>query len=260
MKISATVITFNEERNIGAALESLYWADEIIVVDSNSSDSTVEIAREFTPRVYVNPWPGYSAQKTFATESASNDWVFNLDADERVSKELAQELITLKDQGEPSAAGYEMPRATYYLGRWIKHSGWYPDFKLRLYDRRRGRWKGDYVHESVVVDGAVLRLSGEILHYTVESASEHHLRMNNYTTLAAEELYARGKRARAASILLSPVAAFLKTYLLKLGFLDRVPGLAISAFAAHYAFLKQLKLWELSHNEKKAREAKGATR
>ena len=257
MKISATVITFNEERNLRAALESLSWADEIVVVDSNSTDGTVEIAREFTREVHVRQWPGYSAQKTFAASVAHNDWVFNLDADERVSEKLAAELIALKENGEPSVAGYEMPRAAWYLGRWIKHAGWYPDFKLRLYDRRRGRWRGDYVHESVEVEGRVERLAGEILHYTVENASEHHLRMDKYTTLAAREMHARGKRATAASILFSPVAAFIRSYFLKLGFLDRVPGLAISVFAAHYAFLKQLKLWELSANEKdKARAAK----
>ncbi|HVF91793.1 MAG TPA: glycosyltransferase family 2 protein [Blastocatellia bacterium] len=258
MKISATVITLNEERNIRAALESLYWADEIIVVDSNSTDRTVEIAREFTTEVHVRQWPGYSAQKTFAAEVARHDWIFNLDADERVSDELAGELLALKENDDPPAAGYEMPRATFYLGRWIKHAGWYPDFKLRLYDRRRGRWKGDYVHESVEVDGPAERLSGEILHKTVESASEHHLRMDKYTTLAALELHARGRRASASSILISPVVAFIRSYFLKLGFLDRVPGLAISLFAAHYAFLKQLKLWELSATEKaKARAAKG---
>jgi len=258
MKISATVITLNEERNIRAALESLFWADEIIVVDSNSTDRTVEIAREFTTEVHVRQWPGYSAQKTFAAEVARHDWIFNLDADERVSAELARELVALKENDAPSAAGYEMPRATLYLGRWIKHAGWYPDFKLRLYDRRRGRWKGDYVHESVEVEGRAVRLSGEILHHTVENASEHHLRMDKYTTLAAQELYARGMRASASSILISPVAAFIRSYFIKLGFLDRVPGLAISVFAAHYAFLKQLKLWELSAKEKaKAGAAKG---
>jgi len=257
MKISATVITFNEERNIRAALESLSWADEIIVVDSNSTDRTVEIAREFTARVYVRQWPGYSAQKTFASEAASNDWIFNLDADERISERLARELIALKNADAPPVAGYEMPRHTFYLGRWIKHAGWYPDLKLRLYDRTRGRWRGDYVHESVAVEGAVERLEGEILHYTVENASEHHLRMDKYTTLAARELFARGKRASAASILMSPVSAFIRSYFFKLGFLDRVPGLAISAFAAHYAFLKQLKLWEMASDEEaKAKAAR----
>src|SRR5437660_743360 len=200
MKITATVITLNEEHNLAAALESLSFADEIIVVDSESTDRTVEIARQFTDRVFVRPWPGYSAQKNFAAEQASNDWVFSLDADERVSKELGRVIATLKNT-EPPAAGFEMKRCAFYLGRWIKHSGWYPDYKLRLYDRTRGRWRGDYVHETLEADGRVERLEGDLLHYTVRNASQHHLRMDRYTTLAAAKLYAQGKRVSFASLL-----------------------------------------------------------
>lgn len=245
MKITATVITLNEEHNIAAALESLSWADEIIVVDSQSADRTVEIARGFTDRVFVRPWPGYSAQKNFAAEQAANDWIFSLDADERVSKELANEIEQLKGGAEPEAAGFEMSRLTFYLGRWIKHSGWRPDLKLRLYDRRRARWRGDYVHETLEADGKIERLYGDILHYTVRDASEHHLRMDRYTTLAAEQAYSQRKRASILSLLVSPAGVFLRSYILKLGFLDGVPGLAIARFAAHYEFLKNLKLWEM---------------
>src|SRR5713101_7256320 len=170
MKITATVITLNEEHNIAAALESLSWADEIIVVACESTDRTVEIARGFTDRVFVRPWPGYSAQKNFAAEQAGNDWIFSLDADERVSKELANEIEQLKVGAEPGAGAFEMSRFTFYLGRWIKHSGWRPDYKLRLYDRKRARWRGDYVHETLEADGKVERLSGDILHYTVRDA------------------------------------------------------------------------------------------
>ena len=244
MKISATVITFNEEHNIATALESLFWADEIIVVDSESTDRTVEIARQFTDRIFVRPWPGYSAQKTFAAEQAQYDWVFNLDADERISKELAQEIEELKRSSEPDAAGFEMPRLTYYLGRWIKHSGWYPDYKIRLYNRNAGRWRGDFVHESVEIKGKVARLTGDILHYTVRNASDHHLRIDRYTTLAAKESLQKGKQSSAASLLLSPIATFIRTYIFKRGFLDGIPGLAIAFFAAHYVFLKNLKVWE----------------
>ena len=164
MKISAIVITFNEEQNIRAALDSLRWADEIIVVDSESADRTVEIARRFTDQIYVRPWPGYSAQKNFAASQASFEWIFSLDADERVSDELARELEQIKQGSEPAAAGFEMPRLTWYLGRWIKHSGWYPDRKLRLYNRNRGRWRGDFVHEAIEVEGKVARLKGDLLH------------------------------------------------------------------------------------------------
>ena len=244
MKISATVITFNEEQDIAEALESLAWADEIIVVDSESTDRTVEIARRYTDRVIVRPWPGYAAQKTFAAEQAANDWIFNLDADERVCPELAAQLLKLKNEGDPSAAGFKMPRRTNYLGRWIKHSGWYPDYKLRLYDRRRARWRGEFVHESVQTDGRVDRLSGDILHYTVRRVSEHHLRLDRYTTLAAREMRSKGKSATLASLLFSPALAFIKSYFLKLGILDGVPGLTIARFAAHYVFLRNLKTWE----------------
>jgi glycosyltransferase involved in cell wall biosynthesis len=246
MKITATVITFNEEANIARALESLAWADEIIVVDSESHDRTVEIARRFTDRVIVRVWPGYSAQKNFAAAEASHDWIFSLDADEQVSDELRREIESLKQAAEPEVAACEMPRRTFYLGRWIRHSGWYPDWKRRLYDRRRGRWVGDYVHEGIEVDGPVARLRGDLLHFTVEDASQHHLRIDRYTTLAAEQAHAQGKRASLASIILSPPLTFIRSYVFKLGFLDGAQGYAIARFAAHYAFLKNLKRWELS--------------
>ncbi|HLG13741.1 MAG TPA: glycosyltransferase family 2 protein [Blastocatellia bacterium] len=244
MKITATVITYNEEHNIAAALESLSWADEIIVVDSESTDRTIEIARRFTDRIFVRAWPGYSIQKNFAAAQASNDWIFNLDADERVSPELAKEIVEMKDGPEPAPTGFRIPRRTFYLGRWIRHSGWYPDRKLRLYRKDAGRFTGAFVHESVEVKGEVKNLSGELLHYTVRNSSEHHERLDRYTTLAADELRGQGKKGSLIATLLSPVATFIRSYILKLGFLDGVPGLAIAYFAAHYAFLKNLKLWE----------------
>ena len=251
MKITAIVITFNEEANIARALASLEWADEIIVVDSESRDRTTEIARQFTARIIVRPWPGYSAQKNFAAAEASHDWIFSLDADEVVSEALRREIESLKQAPAPAVAGFEMPRLTFYLGRWVRHSGWYPDHKLRLYDRRRARWVGDYVHEGVAVDGAVARLAGDLLHFTVNDASEHHLRIDRYTRLAADADYAKGKRASLASIIFSPPLTFIRSYVLKLGFLDGLQGYAIARFAAHYAFLKNLKLWELSNGKHK---------
>ncbi len=151
MPVTATVITFNEAANIRAALESLSWADEIIVVDSQSSDGTAAIARSFTDHVIVRPWPGYVAQKNFAAEQASNDWIFSLDADERVTPQLAREVAALVAAG-PKAAGYRVPRVTFHLGRWWRSTDWYPDYQLRFYDRRRARWSGKYVHESVKAD------------------------------------------------------------------------------------------------------------
>jgi glycosyltransferase involved in cell wall biosynthesis len=251
MKITATVITFNEEHNIADALRSLEWADEVIVVDSESTDRTVEIARQFTDRVLVRKWTGYSAQKNFAAEQASNDWIFSLDADERVSQELKKEIERIKwDKSE--IAGFEMPRLTYYLGRWIHHSGWRPDYKLRLYDRRRGRWEGEFVHEKLALTGAVQRLSGDILHHTVRDSSEHHHRMDQYTTLAARQAFEEGKASSTASLLISPAMMFVRSYFFRLGFLDGIQGIAIARFAAHYEFLKNLKLWELRRGEDKS--------
>jgi glycosyltransferase involved in cell wall biosynthesis len=251
MRISATVITLNEEHNLADALKSLWWADEIIVVDSGSDDRTVEIARQFTDRVFARPWPGYSAQKNFAAEQAVSDWVFNLDADERVTDELAREIDALKRGPAPAASGFEIPRLTHYLGRWIRHSGWYPDYKLRLYRREAGGFRGDYVHESVEVEGKIERLKGNLLHYTVRSATEHHQRLDRYTTLAAQEQILKGKSENLASLLLSPAAAFIRSYVIRLGFLDGIPGLAIASFAAHYVFLKKLKVWEAGRSSGK---------
>jgi glycosyltransferase involved in cell wall biosynthesis len=249
MKISATIITLNEEENLAGALESLSWADEIIVVDSESADRTVEIALRFTDRVISQKWLGYAAQKNFATEQATYDWVFNLDADERLSPELQNQIARLKAADSLEAAAYEMPRKVYYLGRWIKHSGWYPDYKIRLYDRTKGNWQGKYVHESVKVNGEVKRLGGDLLHYTVRSASEHHLRLDRYTTLAAQEAFEKGRRASIAAMAVAPFATFIKSYFLKLGFLDGIQGLAIAYFAGHYVFMKNLKLWELENGK-----------
>lgn len=249
MKISATIITLNEEENIAEALETLGWADEIIVVDSESTDRTVEIALRFTDKVITQKWLGYAAQKNFATEQAGNDWVLNLDADERITPELQKQIETLKQSREVEAAAFEMPRKVFYLGKWIKHSGWYPDYKIRLYNRTKGDWQGAYVHESVKVDGVVKRLSGDILHYTVRNASEHHLRLDRYTTLAAQEAFETGKRASFARIAFSPVVTFIKSYLLKRGFLDGYQGFSIAWFAAHYVFMKYIKLWELQNGK-----------
>jgi glycosyltransferase involved in cell wall biosynthesis len=253
MKISATIISFNEESNIEACLRSLWFADEIVLVDSESTDRTVEIARRFTDRVFVRPWPGYSEQKNFAAEQARFDWILNLDADERVSEELSQEILGLKNREEPEAAGFEMPRRTFYLGRWIKHSGWYPDFKLRMYRRDRAGWQPRLVHESIVAEGRVERLTGTILHYTVRDASEHHLRIDRYTTLAALEEYSRAKRASLMSLLILPAVTFVRSYIFKLGFLDGIQGLAIARFAAQYVFLKNLKMWEMGSDPQAAR-------
>ena len=242
-RISATIITLNEERNIAAAIESLSFADEIIVVDSGSTDRTLEIARGLTQRVYVKEWRGYSAQKNFAAAEALHDWIFSLDADERVSPDLATEIDAFKSSPDQPASAYEMSRLANYLGGWIRHSGWYPDRKVRLYDRRKARWVGDFVHEELQVDGVVKRISGDLLHYTVRTVSEHVQRSDRYTTLAAEEMLARGRTPSILAIALAPPVTFFRSYVLKLGLLDGIRGVAIAFFAAYYVFLKNLKSW-----------------
>ncbi|MBC7925897.1 MAG: glycosyltransferase family 2 protein, partial [Bryobacteraceae bacterium] len=172
MNITATIITYNEERNIARAMESLRCCDEIVVVDSGSTDRTAQIAEKLGARVIEYPWGGYARQKNYAAECATNDWILSIDADEALSEALEGEIWQVKKKG-PVYDAYTMPRLAQYLGRWILHSGWYPDRKVRLYNRTRARWTGDFVHESVVVSGRTGHLESDLLHFTCESLSEH---------------------------------------------------------------------------------------
>jgi glycosyltransferase involved in cell wall biosynthesis len=255
--VTATIITFNEAANIEAALASLSWADEIIVVDSESTDSTAEIARKFTDKVIVRPWPGYIAQKNFAAEQASHDWIFSLDADERVTPELAAEITTTLARG-PSAAGYRLPRVTFHLGRWMRSTDWYPDYQLRLYDRRRARWAGKYVHESVKADGPVEYLRNELQHYAYRDVAHHLETMDRYTTLAAKQMFEEGRRAGLFHVIVHPPAAFFRNYVLRGGFRDGKAGLIVSAMNARYVRLKFAKLRELCSPSTSTPRAPGA--
>ena len=242
--ISATLITHNESANIARAIRSLSGADEIVVVDSDSTDGTREIAEGLGARVVVHPFEGFAAQKNFSASQARNDWILSLDADEELDPQ-AQAAILEWRRSEPAAAGYQFARRAQYLGRWILHSGWYPDFKLRLFDRRRGNWQGAYVHESVVVNGPVARLGGEILHYTCNSLEEHRARIEFYTDLAAREMLERGERVSLLRRTLAPPWIFLNTYLLRLGMLDGTQGYLIAKMAARYVQRKYEKVEEL---------------
>ena len=240
--VSVTVITRDEAANIEACLASVAWADEILVVDCGSTDRTVDLARNTKARVIVKDWPGYGAQKNFAATQAAHDWILSVDADERVTPELATE-IRARLAGQVTAAGFRIPRVTFHLGRWIRTTDWYPDYQLRLYDRRRARWKERRVHESVTADGPVEQLANDLQHYAYRDISHHHQPMDRYTTLAAEDMYASGRRAGFANLAFHPPAAFLRNYVLRRGFTDGIPGLIISAMNAHYVFLKFAKLW-----------------
>jgi glycosyltransferase involved in cell wall biosynthesis len=249
MKISATIITFNEERNISRVIESLRCCDEIFVLDSGSNDRTVEIATKLGARVVEASWHGYAAQKNIAAELAANDWIFSIDADESLSEALEAEIWQIKKAG-PEFDGYTVPRLAQYLGRWILHSGWHPDRKVRLFNRHRAEWVGEFVHESVKVSGSVGHLKSNLLHFTCDSLSEHVRTMDSYTTLAAQEIAAREKIVPISKLLLDPPWTFFQTYVLKLGFLDGVEGLTIAYMAAFYNYVKYAKARHMSPGRK----------
>ena len=244
MKLTVTVITHNEAAHIAAALDSVAWADEIIVIDSGSTDGTAEIARQKATRVIVRDWPGYSAQKNFAADQAAHDWVLSLDADERVTPALAEEIRSILHRG-PDAKGYRIKRVSFYLGRWIRTTDWYPDYQLRLYDRRAGRWNGLRIHESFrLSDGQPTLLSGEIEHYAYRDISHHLKKIDAYTTLIAQQWREEGRRTSMLAMALHPKFAFFRNYILRRGFMDGVPGLIVSVLNSYYVFLKLAKLWE----------------
>lgn len=249
MKISATIIAFNEERNIARVIESLRCCDEVLVLDSGSNDRTAEIAAKLGARVVEASWHGYAAQKNIAAELASHDWILSIDADESVSEALEAEIWQIKKTG-PQFDGYTMPRLAQYLGRWILHSGWYPDRKVRLFNRLKARWVGDFVHESVKVTGRVGHLKSNLLHFTCDSLSEHLRSLDGYTTLAAQEIAASAAQVPILKILLDPPWVFFRTYILKLGFLDGPEGLAIAYMAAFYNFVKYSKARLMSPGRK----------
>jgi glycosyltransferase involved in cell wall biosynthesis len=242
-KLTVTVITRNEAAHIAAALESVSWADEIVVVDAQSTDETVDIARGFTGAVVTREWNGYIDQKNHAAGLASHDWILSLDADERATPQLKQEIRALL-AGEPPAHGYRIPRVSYYLGRWIRTTDWYPDLQLRLYDRRYGRWEGRYVHESVEVGGPVGRLRSDLQHFPYRDIAHHLKTIDRYTTLAARQMAERGRRGRLADIVARPPAAFVRNYVVRGGFRDAAPGLIVSLLNSYYVMLKFAKLWE----------------
>jgi glycosyltransferase involved in cell wall biosynthesis len=256
VKISATIISHNEENNIARAINSLAFADEIILVDSESTDMTREISETLGARVFVQKWLGFAKQKQFAIEKAANDFIFSLDADEEVSSELAEIFRKLKALPEENLAdGYEIPRLSYYMNRAIRHSGWYPDLQLRLFNRRLGAWKDVEVHESIQMkDGArIEKLTADILHFSVESAAHHHRMIGErYAPLAARQMYKDGKTTSKLNIHTAGMLAFLRSYLFKGGFLDGLPGFAIAKFAAYHSFLKHLLLWELQNASSKS--------
>jgi glycosyltransferase involved in cell wall biosynthesis len=243
--ISVCIICFNEETNIKRCLESVLWADEVIVVDSMSQDNTVHIARQYTDCVYENPWPGYEAQKNFALKKATGDWILSVDADEEVTETLHKEIK--KTTSNPDLRdGYRIPRRSFYQGRWIKHSGYYPDKQLRLFKRDKSRWVGGRLHERIEVKGTVGDLKSDLLHYPYNGTVSGQLRkIDAFEDLNARDMHEQGKRFGIFLLLFRPVFKFLEVYLLKLGFLDGIPGFIIAVTSSYAMFVRYVKLREL---------------
>jgi glycosyltransferase involved in cell wall biosynthesis len=244
-RLSVVVITLDEEAHIRRCLESVAWADEVVVVDAESRDKTVQIAHEFTDRVISRPWPGFAAQKNFALAQTTADWILSLDADEEASPELRDEIgAVIAEAG--ACDGYAVRRRNVFLGRWIRHGGLYPDWQLRLFRRGRGHFLERPVHESVRVQGRVGRLDGHLVHRSYEGVTDFVERANRYSSLAAEEWIGQGRRVRTAELVLRPLARFLSMYLLRRGFLDGRRGLLLAALYAYYVFMRSAKVWEVA--------------
>lgn len=243
-KLSVVVITGNEEKNIAACLESVKWADEIVLVDSLSEDKTVEIARKYTDHIFLRPWSGYGNQKNYAVKKASYDWVLSLDADERVTQELRKEIEALLREEEVPSGGYEIPRKAYFGTTWVRHGGWYPDYVLRLFDKSMGRFSDRLVHEALEVSGPVGRLKNPIEHYTYRSISDFIDRMNRYSTLSAELYSSQGRDVGWVETIFRSWFTFLQMYILRKGFLDGALGFQLAYLYSVYTFIKYAKLKE----------------
>jgi glycosyltransferase involved in cell wall biosynthesis len=247
MKLTACIITFNEADRIDACLRSLSFCDEIVVVDSHSTDATRQIAGSLNARVIERDWPGYRSQKQFAVESASNDWVLCLDADERVTSQLREEIEALRSRGFADHAGWSVPRITDYFGQFLRHGNAYPDRLIRLFDRRRGGWTGEEIHENTRVTGSVGQLHGHLEHFSYRSLTDHHNRMARYADLMARGLHARGKRCGLLKVLFNPAWRFFRGYVLRLGFLDGWRGVVFHLVEANYVRKKYLGLYFLTN-------------
>jgi glycosyltransferase involved in cell wall biosynthesis len=245
-RLSACIITYNEADRIEDCLRSVSFCDELVVVDSHSTDSTRDIASSLGARVIERDWPGYRTQKQFAVDTASSDWVLCLDADERVTAKLRSEIEALRARDFTGCAGWSVPRITEYFGRFLRHGNAYPDRLIRLFDRRHGRWIGDEIHENTRVNGPVGRLRGHLEHFSYRSLTDHQRRMGRYADLMAHALYARGKRCGLLKVLVNPQWRFFRGYFVRLGFLDGWRGLVFALVEANYVRRKYLALYMLS--------------
>jgi glycosyltransferase involved in cell wall biosynthesis len=242
-RLSVTIIAWNEEERLRACLESVAWAEEILVIDAESTDKTVQVAREFTDKIWVRPWPGFAEQKNFALDQATGEWVLSLDADERVTPELRERIGRIVRANGPGD-GYSIPRKNIFWGAWVRHGGLYPDYQLRLFRRAAGRFVDSAVHESVVVEGHVERLAEPLLHHSYRGLDDFVARSNRYSALAARDIVARGGRAGVLDLALRPLGRFLSMYVARGGFLDGWRGFVLAVLYANYVFLRVAKTWE----------------
>ena len=250
--LSVIVITKNEESNIRECLTSVCWAEEIVLVDGGSEDQTVELARSLGAKVFERPWDGYGAAKNYALSHCTGEWILWLDADERVTEELANEISQRLRSNDTRFNGFQIARRAYFLGRWMKHSGWYPGHVLRLFRKGTGRFSERKVHEQLVVEGEIGRLKFDLLHFTDPNLFHYFEKFNRYSSLAAEELGEHGQRFDFLQLLVRPPWVFFKMYLIRAGFLDGMQGFILSVLSACYVFTKYAKLWELVHSSRRS--------
>lgn len=255
--VSAIIVCFNEQDRIQDCLESVSWCDEIVVVDSFSTDRTPEICRRYTDRFIQRQWMGYRDQKAYAHSQASKDWVLLVDSDERVTAELKEEVVSALATEDGQYAGYAVPRLVYYLDRWWWRGGWYPDYDVRLFRRERASWGGSDPHEKILVNGPVRRLRHPLHHYSYRNIDDHVQRINRFTSISSKELRKEGGRWRLSDALLRPFVRFFRSYVLKRGFMEGFAGFYVAVTAAVYVFLKYAKLWEIELEEKRKLGRKG---
>jgi len=251
-RISAFIVCCNEESKIDRCLNSVSWCDEIVLVDSGSTDKTIEVAQKYSPKIFTRPWPGYVAQKAFGLEQCTSEWVLNLDADEEVSPELRDEIHELLARDDGSINGWYVNRVVFFLGKWWRKGTWYPEYRLRLCRRSKTTWGGRDPHEKAIVEGNTKKLSGELRHYTYANITHQVQTLNNYALQAARAMNASGKKPSIAKIFLHPPIRFIKSYLFKRGYREGLPGLIVAVLESGYVFLKYVKLWEINrptHNE-----------
>jgi glycosyltransferase involved in cell wall biosynthesis len=251
--VSAVLIAQNEESKIGDAIASAAFCDEIVVVDSGSTDRTRDVAVAAGARVLLHsPWPGFVAQRNYAVDAAAHDWILALDADERVTPALRAEIQQLRERGF-RRDGFRIPRVAFYLGRWIRATDWYPDRQVRLFDRRKARWEGQLVHESVCVRGSVGTLRSDMEHHPYDDVSAHMRKIDSYTSLWARQAYDGGRRTGAFELAASPLFAFVRNYVLRAGFRLGRAGMAVSAMNSYYTYTKLAKLDELTRRDAASR-------